>query len=136
MKPRRIDPGQSVGAPLYDHDADQARRARERSATAQEAEERRQMALARLLAEAIDNQTVTCPCGQPAIWTVTAKGKKMMVDPALTTEHWPRFTLEALSRRMLRAVTVPRSETDTPGHVAHFMTCPLRDNFRKPKGDG
>jgi hypothetical protein len=132
-----IDPGQSLGPQqLYDHDDPQAalRRAQERQRQAEENAGNLALARARQLEAATRHNTRRCDCGALVIWTVTAKGKKMMVDFTPVTDATPRFELQAVGSRQVNAVFVDRQgQIDKrPGHVAHFATCPNAAKHRKP----
>ncbi|HKE66002.1 MAG TPA: hypothetical protein VKB59_15305 [Micromonosporaceae bacterium] len=77
----------------------------------------------------------TCrSCGKPVLWVETANGKRMPVDPEPSPRGnlWLSFDPD---RAAFTAHTAARGNGDEPAsvarYVAHFVTCPQADDWRR-----
>lgn len=81
--------------------------------------------------------TGTCrSCEAPITWATTVKGRKMPLDPEPVDDGnvWVTRVAEdgtPLVAVALNAESVP--ELVRVRYVSHFVTCPDRDDWRKPR---
>ena len=78
-------------------------------------------------------------CGQPIVWIVTTKGKKMPCDPQPVTGYGDHTTVK--KDKIVTGTGMVLSCNLKPdggsvlgvGYVPHWATCPAAQNFKKEK---
>lgn len=73
-------------------------------------------------------------CGEPMVWAKTERGKNMPLDPEEVDRRdvGPKITLFDIVRGE-DGKPAALVSTSVRGHVAHWVTCEKRDEFKRER---